>query len=353
MAAWLPGLTADLTSGPAPLLAAWLHTIDPYFVQLWEGGPIRWYGVSYLVGFFLGFLLVRRVCRVGVSPLDPKRAADLVIAVALGAMVGGRLGYAAFYRPELFTMVTDSLPWWGVLDMLHGGMSSHGGMIGAVAGGAWFAWRNRQHPLFTIDLLAFGAPLGLACGRIANFINGELLGRRCAADFPLAVQFPQELYERPELIARFEAALGAAAPIDVLERIQAGSTTLAAAAAEVLPTRHPSQLYAAALEGLAVALVLLIVWAKPRRAGTVAGAFGLAYAAARIGGEYFRLPDAYLPEQWLGLSRGQWLSLPLAAVGLGLIVFAQWRKTAIVGGWREAKPSAQTSSDAAPTPTDP
>ena len=316
------------------LLAAWLHTIDPYFVQLWPGGPIRWYGVSYLVGFFLGFLLIRRVCRVGVSPLDPKRAADLVIAVALGAMVGGRLGYAAFYRPELFIMWTDGFPWWGVLDMLHGGMSSHGGMIGAVAGGSWFAWRHRQNPLYMVDLLAFGAPLGLACGRIANFINGELLGRLCSPGFPLAVQFPQELLDRPELLARFDAALGAPAPADVVERIQAGSATLAAAAAEALPTRHPSQLYAASLEGLAVMVVLLIVWAKPRRAGTVAGAFGLAYAAARIGGEHWRLPDAYLPEQWLGLSRGQWLSMPLAVAGLGLIAFAHFRKTTRVGGWR-------------------
>jgi len=334
MESLLPGLTEGLI--PPPLLAAWLHTIDPYFVQLWAGGPVRWYGVSYLVGFFLGFLLIHRVCRVGVSPLSAKRAADLVIAVALGAMAGGRLGYAAFYRPDLFTMVTDGFPWWGVLDMLHGGMSSHGGMIGAVAGGAWFAWRNRQNPLYMVDLLAFGAPLGLACGRIANFINGELLGRTCDPGFPLAVQFPQEILERPELLARFETALGAAAPADVLHRIQSGSATLAAAAAQVLPTRHPSQLYAAALEGLVVALVLLVVWAKPRRAGTAAGAFGLAYAAARIGGETWRLPDAYLPEQWLGLSRGQWLSIPLAATGLGLILFAQWRKTARVGGWRPA-----------------
>ncbi len=324
----------DLAMFSPTTLAAWLHNIDPYFVQLWADGPVRWYGVSYLLGFFLGFLLIRRVCAVGVSSLSPKRAADLVIAVALGAMVGGRLGYVVFYKPELFTMITDGFPWWGVLDMLHGGMSSHGGMIGAVAGGAWFAWRHRQNPLYMVDLLAFGAPLGLACGRIANFINGELLGRTCAPGFPLAVQFPQELFESHEMVMRFEKAFGAVAPADALQRIQAGSVTLASAAAEVLPTRHPSQLYAAALEGLAVMLVLAVVWARPRRAGVVAGAFGLTYAAARIGGEIFRLPDAHLPEQWLGLSRGQWLSVPLAAVGLGLVLFAQWRKKALFGGWR-------------------
>lgn len=343
MQALLPGLIEGWA--PAPLLAAWLHTIDPYFVQLWPGGPVRWYGVSYLVGFFLGFLLIRRVCRVGRSPLDAKRAADLVIAVALGAIIGGRLGYAAFYRPELFTMVNSGFPWWGVLDMFHGGMSSHGGMIGAVAGGGWFAWRNQQNPLYMVDLLAFGAPLGLACGRIANFINGELLGRQCDPGYRFAVQFPQELLERAELFTRFESALGASAPADALARIQAGSATLATAASQVLPTRHPSQLYAAGLEGLMVMLVLLLVWAKPRRAGTVGGAFGLAYAAARIGGEYYRLPDAYLPEQWLGLSRGQWLSLPLAAAGLGLVLLARWRATPRVGGWW--RPAA-----ASPTPAE-
>ena len=336
----------------SPTLAAWLQTIDPYAIKLWEGGPIRWYGVAYLVGFFLGFLIIRRVCRVGISTLDYRRAGDLVIATALGSMIGGRLGYVFFYHPELLTTWDpSSFPYWGVLDMLKGGMASHGGMIGAMTGAGWFAWRQKQSWLHLADLLAFGAPIGLACGRIANFINGELLGYVCRPGFPLAVQFPHEFAENPELLRRFvNGTAGVTVPPEieaaafspdysvwsgashyVIERIQNGSTTLQTAAQTVLPTRHPSQLYAAALEGGFVFLVLLIVWFKPRRAGTVAGAFGLAYAAARVTGELFRIPDAATT---FGLSRGQLLSLPLALIGLGLIVYANRKPTPVRGGWR-------------------
>ena len=326
------GLLLTLAAAPATL-AAWLHTIDPYAVRLWEGGPIRWYGVSYLIGFALGFLLVRRVCRVGRSPLPASRAADFVVATALGALVGGRVGYAVFYRPELLGF-SGAFPFWGVFDMLRGGMSSHGGMVGALVGAAWFCGRRKVPVLFGFDLLAFGAPLGLACGRIANFVNGELPGKVAEPGFPLAVQFPQELAEDPGLFDRFAAAFGGEVPADWLSRIQAGSESLSAAAAAVLPARHPSPLYAASLEGVLVFAVLAVVWMRPRRAGTVAGAFGLAYAVARILGEFWRMPDAHLPEHWLGLSRGQWLSVPLALAGLGLTAFAAWRRGPRMGGWR-------------------
>ncbi|MEE9404586.1 MAG: prolipoprotein diacylglyceryl transferase [Algisphaera sp.] len=348
-------LLQDLVLMPTPTLAAWLHTIDPYALMLWEGGPIRWYGLSYLLGFFGGFLLIRRVCRVGVSTLAPQRAGDLVIATALGAMIGGRLGYVVFYRPELLTTWdTSRFPYWGVLDMLKGGMASHGGMIGALLGAGWFAWRQRQSWLHLADLLAFGSPVGLACGRLANFVNGELLGDPCRADFPLAVQFPQELAHNPALLGQmvkvagdsiqpetaaaalsYDPGLWTAAAEQIITRIQSGSVTLQAAAAQVLPTRHPSPLYAAALEGVLVLAVLIVVWIKPRRAGTLVGAFGLAYAAARIGGEFFRVPDA---ATWHGISRGQLLSLPLVLAGLGLILYARMKRTPIMGGWRSTPP---------------
>jgi phosphatidylglycerol:prolipoprotein diacylglycerol transferase len=319
-------------------LAAWLHTIDPYAVQLWEGGPIRWYGLSYLVGFVIAYRLIRRVARVGRSPMDPKRAGDLVIALALGAVAGGRLGYCVFYKPQLLIQFSSDFPFWGVLDMMGGGMASHGGMIGALVAAAWFARRTKPQPIpvaHVFDLTAFAAPLGLLCGRIANFINGELIGRRVAADFPLAVQFPQALYDDPALFNAFAEAYGREPPRRWLDLIQSGNVELQQAAAAVLPTHHPSQLYAGLTEGVVVFVVLAVLWLKPRRAGTIAGWFGIVYALMRLLNEQFREPDAHLGYQALGLTRGQWLSVGLLVAGVLVLGWTRWRKTPRLGGWRE------------------
>ncbi|MEO0514592.1 MAG: prolipoprotein diacylglyceryl transferase [Planctomycetota bacterium] len=318
-------------------LAAWLHTIDPYAVQLWEGGPIRWYGLSYLAGFLIAFLLVQRVARVGVSTLDPRRAGDLIITFAISIVVGGRLGYVLFYKPHLLTEFSGSLPFWGALDIAGGGMSSHGGMIGGLIGAWWFSFRHQQPTLHTFDLLAFAAPLGLFCGRVANFINGELIGRESAKDFPLAVQFPQEVFETQDMYDAMTTAYGRELPRTWLDMLQSGNEALQQAAMAVLPTRHPSQLYAATLEGLVVFAVLAWLWMKPRRAGTMAGSFGIAYAVMRVINENFRQPDAHLGLQALGLSRGQWLSIPLLLAGVAIVVWAVVRKTPAMGGWRRGE----------------
>lgn len=317
-----------------PTLAAWLHTIDPYAIQLWEGGPIRWYGLSYLAGFLIAYLLVRRVAKVGVSTLDYRRAGDLIITFAISIVVGGRLGYVAFYKPHLLAEFSSSLPFWGALDIAGGGMSSHGGMIGGLLGAWWFAYRHKQPVLHTFDLLCFAAPLGLFCGRVANFINGELIGRACPPGFPLAVQFPQEVYETAEIYDAMTMAYGRELPRNWLDLLQSGNEALQQAAAAVLPTRHPSQLYAATLEGLVVFAVLAVLWIKPKRPGTIVGGFGIAYAVMRLINENFRQPDAHLGLQALGLSRGQWLSIPLLLIGVGILVWVYRRKTPLMGGWR-------------------
>jgi len=323
-------------------LAAWLHTIDPYAVQLWEGGPIRWYGLSYLAGFLIAFLLVRRVARVGVSPLNPSRAGDLIITFAISIVLGGRLGYVLFYKPYLLAEVSGSLPFWGALDIAGGGMSSHGGMIGGLIGAWWFSFRHKQPTLHTFDLLAFAAPLGLFCGRVANFVNGELIGRACSRDFSWAVQFPQEVFETQAMYDAMTAAYGRELPRTWLDMLQSGNEALQQAAIAVLPARHPSQLYAATLEGLVVFAVLAVVWMKPRRAGTIAGWFGVTYAVMRLINEYFRQPDTHLGLRALELSRGQWLSVPLFLAGVGLIAWAAYRKTMPMGGWRHGPWTKQT-----------
>ena len=104
----------------------WVHDLDPYALKLWEGGPIRWYGLAYLAGFVAAFFLVRRVLRRGTSPLPAEAASELVMTLALGAVVGGRLGYIAFYKPALLWTFSSSPPFWEALAINHGGMASLG-----------------------------------------------------------------------------------------------------------------------------------------------------------------------------------------------------------------------------------
>jgi len=271
------------------ILALYVHDLSPFLI--W---PIRWYGLSYLAGFVVAWLLIRRVCRVGVTTLEPAKASDLVFTVALGVVIGGRLGYVAFYEPSLLWTFTSDIPWWGLLALNKGGMASHGGIIGAILAGGLFARKHNQPPRFIWDMMALPTPLGLCLGRIANFINGELWGRPVDADFPLAVLFPGDPAQLP---------------------------------------RHPSQLYQAALEGLLLFLVLLWFYRKPRRPGSVGALFLLGYAAMRILGEQFREPDEGIGYQLFDLTRGQWLSVAVIAGGVVFAVYVWKQREAPMGGW--------------------
>jgi phosphatidylglycerol:prolipoprotein diacylglycerol transferase len=366
--------------GVTATLAAWLHDIDPFVFRLPDLGPlpegIRWYGLSYLVGFAIGYLLIRRVAAVGVSTLEPGKVGDLIVTLAIGVIVGGRLGYVLFYAPSLLVDVMSAPPFWGVLAFNKGGMASHGGIAGTILAALWFAWRHGHRPLFVLDLLAFGAPLGLFFGRIANFINGELFGRAVDPSFPLAVKFPQEMgiwaperfvelatrlggvlprYTPAELYAAFEARrpiLGAMERA-VVEAVQAGDAQVIAAVEPMLTPRHPSQLYAGLLEGLAVFLVLLWFYRRPRIAGLTGSLFCIGYGVLRIVNELWRRPDAQFISDagelpWI--TRGQLLSV--VVVGLGL--FGLWLcpylhrkyKHRVMGGWWGGGGEADAAADA-------
>jgi phosphatidylglycerol---prolipoprotein diacylglyceryl transferase len=327
-------------------LAAWLHNLSPILIELGPV-PIRWYGLSYLAGFFVAYLMVKRICRVGVSTLEPEHAADLVVAVAVGIVLGGRLGYVLLYQPSLLLDFSGSIPFWGVLAINKGGMASHGGMIGGMIGCLYYARKNKHDVLYLIDLLAFAAPLGIFFGRLANFINGELLGRPCDPAFPLAVKFPHELTDAPpEQLYEVYAALpppgsivpGLTAwdPWTIIELVQSGNAVVARAIEPLLTTRHPSQLYAGVTEGLIVLAVLAIIWIKPRKPGVIAGSFAMIYAVMRIINEFFRMPDAHLMDKEfaaLHITRGQWLSALLFILGVAVLILSMKRKTAKTGGW--------------------
>ncbi len=327
-------------------LAVWLHNLSPILIELGPV-PIRWYGLSYLAGFFVAYLMVKRVCRVGISTLKPQHAADLVVAVAIGIVLGGRLGYVLLYKPEMLWQFSSTLPFWDVLAINKGGMASHGGMIGGMLGCLFFAKRHRHNLLYLVDLFAFTAPLGVFFGRVANFINGELLGRPCDADFPLAVKFPQELLDAdPTLLSNVFAALpppGSVVPgllswdrWTVIELIQQGNAVVSKAAEPFLTARHPSQLYAGVTEGLVVLVVLALVWIKPRKPGVISSLCAMVYAVMRIINEFFRMPDAHLMDKefaTLHITRGQWLSGLLFVFGAVLLVVSLKRKSAPTGGW--------------------
>ena len=198
-------------------------------------------------------------------------------------ILGGRLGYAAFYRPELFGS-TELFRLW------EGGMSFHGGVIGTVAAIAWVAWRGQLSFIRTCDYISVNVGFGMLFGRLANFVNGELWGRPVEGDVPWAMIFP-------------------------------GAGPLA---------RHPSQLYEALLEGALVIAVMLPLFWKTRaryRPGFLVGVFTVLIASARFIVEFFREPDAHLAQRVVetGLSQGQWLSIPLILAGLGLVVWALTR----------------------------
>lgn len=340
----------------------YLHDIDPFALYLgWdvlEG--VRWYGLSYLLGFLIAYFLIRRVTTHGVSTLKKESVGDFVIAMAIGVIVGGRLGYCVFYKPELLTGFTASFPFWDVLAINKGGMASHGGMIGVLVA-AWIYARRWGHRFAHLaDIIAFASPIGLFFGRIANFINGELVGRPCPRDFPFAVQFPQDLYTySPEQLEPLFPILARLAPnaqtLDqqihaLIAAIRNGDPIARAAVQAVLQPRYPSQLFLAVTEGLVVFAVAAVAWYRPRKPFTIAGLFGVTYGLMRILGEFFREPDAHIKGQEFahyGISRGQLLSVGLVLAGSVLLIIAQRSKAIPMGGWRRIKSETPRKTDAA------
>lgn len=277
----------------------WVHDLSPFVVEFSEGFGLRYYGLAYVLGAVAGWLLLELYTRRGRSPLTSAQNADLVLALIVGVLVGGRLGYFLLYHPTALWREPLAL-----LRVWEGGMASHGGFLGVVAAVAWFGWRQRVSWLRLGDLATTVAPPGILLGRVANFINGELWGR--VSDVRWAVIFPQSAPGEP---------------------------------VESIPPRHPSQLYAAGLEGLGV--LLWMQWrfwrgtAARERPGHLAGEFLIVYAVARIVGETFREPDA---TPLLGLTRGTFYSLWAAAAGAGLIWWSRKKAPVPERPTLEAKP---------------
>lgn len=271
-----------------PILAITFPQIDPVFFSIGPF-PIRWYGLAYVFGLLFGWLYARWLVSTeslwGAVPHPSKQSLDdLLVYSALGAVIGGRLFQVLVYDPGYYLARPGE-----ILAVWHGGMAFHGGLIGVAVGALLFARKYAVPRLVVADICSTVVPIGLFFGRLANFIKPEMWGRPTDVDW--AMVFP------------------GAGP----------------------QPRHPSQLYEAGLEGLALLVLTFIVVQRGglRRPGLVSGVFGVGYACARIFCEFFREPDSALEALGNGLTMGMLLSLPVGLVGLWLIVQALRGKEAV------------------------
>lgn len=265
----------------------WIDRLSPWVVHFGGGFGIRWYGLSYLAGILLAGWILLRWARAGRLPLREEDVSTFLLYAGMGVVIGGRLGYCLLYNfNEVLHHPLEIFALWD------GGMSSHGGMTGLVIAIAVFArWRGVS-TLALLDAVAATGPLGIMLGRIANFINGELWGR--PTEVPWAVIFPQ------------------APMVNGVE----------------VP-RHPSQLYAAGIEGLAVFLVAQWVYGRTSTKGLTTASVLVSYGIGRFIDEFWRQPDLGQPIYWGWMSKGQLLTIPMIALGIIWILLCR-RKMARV-----------------------
>lgn len=286
------------------LLAAAGAATDPIYwanLGLTEGVDLgfftlRYYSLAYLLGVLFAYWHVTKMIKQPGAPMAQRHVDDLFFYCTLGVILGGRLGYAAFYRPELFTSFNgEGFVSWDLLRLWDGGMSFHGGLLGVMAAMMWVSWRGKLSFLRVTDYVSVGVPMGMLLGRLANFTNGELWGR--ATDVSWGMIFP------------------------------GGGDVV----------RHPSQLYQAGFEGLLLLIVMTLLFWKTGarfRPGLLTGIFVTGISAARFVNEFFREPDEHLADRVVetGLSQGQWLTIPLILLGLIVILSAIRRSPLGSGG---------------------
>ncbi len=348
---------------PTTDLGGWFHDLSPFALRFTPTFGLRWYGLSYALGFVVAFLMLRLLAKRHATEIPLARIGDAMMYFIVGVLVGGRLFYVIGYEPHLLTDFTSAPPWWGVLAINRGGMASHGGIIG-VALACWRVSRGfksetgriegRTSPICTLDTAALIAPFGLFFGRLANFINAELLGAIVANPGQhapwWAVRYPQEIitledHQLAQTPEQFEKIVAIAQQHmlatdrnwtlgyeRVIGLIQHGDHALKAQLEPLIAARYPSQIFQACLDGLLVMAVVWIIAAKPRKPGIVAGAFGITYALGRIPMDLIRLPDAGVA-QFGFMTRGQVYSAATLLVGIAVVVYGLRTNRPKHGGW--------------------
>ena len=347
-------------------MITYYHQLDPFLIQFSGNIGIRWYSLAYIAGaafaYFAGMYLIKK----GRVHLPSDKLMDIVVFGAIGAVLGGRLGYCAFYSPELFLSFDSSFPFWSVLKVYEGGMSSHGGIIGFLISQILYVYRHELSFFSLMDLGAAAGAVGIFLGRIANFINGELYGRVVEGTAWFAVRFPSELYLwasqpglykkqlislkelLPVLESKFQSAVqipgsyiweswvskaaegdsvygGYISYICSLVVQNSKQESIKAVLEPLLFLRYPSQIYQSLLGGLMPFLIICLFWLKPRKAGLIALVWAGSYLFFRVLTEFYRQPDAQIGFQLFNLTRGQWLSLCLYLIVIiyGYFVYKQ------------------------------
>lgn len=329
------------------LAEAYLHRLDPFAIRFpagWIIPGIRWYGLAYLAGFLVGWLIVRWLAKTHRTAVPRQSVADLMIYVLIGVLVGGRLGYCVFYDPSLAIKFTSKFPFWGLLAINEGGMSSHGGMIGVVTALWIFAVRNHLSKLHLFDVAALACTPGLFFGRVANFVNHELWGTPLGnqADPPWwSVKYPQEILESGYQHGAALETLRDLVPggetfrPNVVQAAIDGNAQVIEVLRPLLTAYHPSQLYQALTDGPVLAAGLALVWWGPRKPGVVGSCFLIFYAVMRLLTEVLRQPDAgvaVIPTPLGDVSRGQALSLVMLGFGIVGLLVASRREVEPIGG---------------------
>jgi phosphatidylglycerol:prolipoprotein diacylglycerol transferase len=276
-------VTYDRATSPHEALMTWLHAIpypniSPVFLEL---GPLqfRWYGLMYLIGLAGAYLMITRRVESSGPSMTRDQVYDMVVWAALGVFIGGRIGYTLFYNFSYYAQHPLK-----ILAVWEGGMSFHGGLLGVIVALFWFSRRQGIPAYQVADLAAAATPIGLAFGRLGNFINGELYGR--ATDVPWCMVFPN------------------GGPV----------------------CRHPSQLYEAGLEGVFLFALLWVIAKTSPPPGTLFWSFIAGYGFCRMIVEFFREPDAHLGFVLGSFSMGQLLSFPMIVVGVFMLAIGYQRR---------------------------
>jgi len=331
------------------ILATYVHNLDPVIFSISEKIKLRWYGLSYVMGFMAAYFILLRLSRKNLWNVAEEKVGDVVTYTAIfGVFLGGRIGYVLFYMIPAngFAPILDNPL--TIIAVWDGGMSSHGGILGIMIFTLFYAWKNKISWPGLGDGAAIVAPLGVFFGRIANFINGELYGRLTDVNKWWAVKFPKSLYEGDQ--EELRAALRQIATNDPdkagqimapymqidgdfalprhvfeteIEPLARENPDILQAFADHTPARHPSQLYEGLLEGLVIFLLLFgMRLAFPRLwNGVLSGLFFILYAVFRIGVENVRQPDA---EEIMGMTKGQFYSVFMLLIGAAFLFYA-WK----------------------------
>ncbi|MEL7074184.1 MAG: prolipoprotein diacylglyceryl transferase [Planctomycetota bacterium] len=312
------------------LAESYLHTLSPFLLRISGEIGLRWYGLAYLAGFVVAGHIMSRLVKTGRSPLARKKIdpGSLLTSLIVGVIVGGRLGFALFYQPQVLWTVGPSFPFWELLAIHKGGMASHGGMLGVLIASGWFVRKNNLDLYDTFhvaDLAAFCATPGLFFGRLANFVNAELWGEPIATrPAPWwSVKYPNEMLPgHPDSVPSVVAEVAAAFPNEPANSIHTklieGDHVVQEAVKPLLTPYWPSQLVQALAEGPFLAAILCIAWWRPKQPGMIGVLFLCCYGPLRLLTEMIRQPDAGI-ERIFGLSRGQLLSVGMVLGGLLLL----------------------------------